>query len=404
MIADDRTEFPDPEGELRETTRAWDRARRVASSGTAIEIYTRWSRRVRVRIEPGVGRIEERGWDVGTAVRSHDPSMSTLGFAAASGRAAIEAVALARVALESAVRVPGASAPWSRRGERVLRDLDPTLELPSAGRLFDWLDGAAAGAARPATRWIEAAATVEAVAAEGLSWVRTRRRVWAVALGEGLPETSAARSLEALPPVPAGPGLAAPSEGPIRGPLRFGPRALAVLVPSLVRALHGGAPPLGLEVGPGWEVRDDPRFPGAVVGGTFDDCGFEAVPRALSRRGRVIEGVQGPGTLRRGSYRDLPEPGPSLLVVTPPMAALSEDRLDVLSLRIEPATPKRWRLEMDGERWVAGRSAGGVRGAGLWTDPVTLARACVAGSGEPAPCGWGVLSPALIFEGLGAAE
>lgn len=404
MIADDRTEFADPDGELQETTRAWDRARRVASRGTAIEIYTRRSRRVRVRIEPGVGRVEERGWDAGTTVRTHDPSTSRLGFAAASGRAAIEAVPLTRFALESAVHVPGASTPWSRRGEGVLRDLEPTLELPSSGRLSDWLERAAAGTARPATRWIEAAATVEAVAAEGLCWLRTRRRVWAVALGEGLPETSAARSLEALPRVPAGPDPAAPREGPLRGPLRFGPRALAVLVPSLVRALHGTAPPLGLEVGPGWDLRDDPRSPGAVVGGDFDDCGFEAVPRPLAAGGRVIGGVHGRGTLRRGSYRDFPESGPSLLVVTPPMAALSEDRLDVLSLRLEMATPKSWRLEMDGERWVSGRSAGGFRGAPLWTDPVSLAQACVAGSGEPATCGWGVLSPALIFEGLGAGE
>lgn len=404
MIADDSAESADPERALLETTRAWDLARHEAASGTAIEIYTRRSRRIRLRSEPGVGRIEERGWDAGTAVRTHDPSTSRIGFASSAGCAANAAVLLTRVALESAVRVPELCAPWLRRGAEVLRDLEPSLELPSAGRLSDWLDGAATAAVPPATRWVEAAATVEAVAAEGLSWVRSRCRVWAVAVGGGLPESSAARSLEALPPVPAGPGLPPASAGPLRGPLRIEPRALGVLVPALVRALHGDPPARDLDVGPGWAVRDDPLMPGAVVGGAFDDSGFDAVPRALARECRVVGGVYGPGTLRRGSYRDLPEPGTSLVVVTPPVEPVPEDRVDVLSLRVEVVTPKSWRLEMDGERWVAGRSAGGFRAAHLWTDPVTLARACVAGSGEPARCGWGVLSPALIFEGLAAAD
>jgi hypothetical protein len=147
-------------------------------------------------------------------------------------------------------------------------------------------------------------------------------------------------------------------------------------------------------------VRDDPIHPKALVGGWFDDAGFPTRIRPLADGEGVVDTLDGPGLLRRGSFRDLPEPHPSCLVVAGKDGAYPDPAIHLLDLRIYACPPGSWLLEGAGHVVRRGRSAGVLPRVTIRTSPEKIAAGLVATAGAPVVVGSGVVSPALVVEGL----
>lgn len=389
-------------------TRAlWERARAVADASTEVELYARASRRVRVSIDPGGALRIDRGVDEGLAVRAFDPRRRTLGFAAASGLGAVEAARAARRAEADAVPYAG-ERPWSGLGGVRTDGADSLPELPLADDLADWLSGALrhSGCTPAEDPWVEASGTIEASWTRDGGWVRSRLRVWGILVApcvafpgaEPIPRVVAARDPAGLPRDPW-PIVGGGAEGPApRGSTRgdsvvFEGDSLAALVPALVRALTASGPGDRHRVGPGWVVYDDPAHADAPVGGLWDDAGFPTAAVRLADGQEIVGRIAGPGSFRRGSFRDPPEPAPTLLRVDPPAVAPPAGEIRILAARIH-SFEDGWILEIDGA------APAPFRGRLLRTGPVELATRCVGGIGPAVLRAGAVLTPALRFEGL----
>lgn len=391
----------------------WERAARECEGGERVEVYLRSSRRVRVRL-PRIGpAAEEHGLDEGLAVRIHRPASREIGFAASSGIGPAIAAWAGRSALGAAR--PGGQVAWIEN-PTVRRDVRPVSREGSEPRaLAAWLHGVVDRADTTPSEepWIERSDTIEAVRNGAGGWIRARRRVWGIGLtpavlvdgAEPIPRAVAGSEVSALP---TDPWSAARHPGGHGRPLALEPTewevvfdgdSLAALIPALVEALSTGPGEISMPVGRGWVVSDDPLHPASLVGGEWDDAGFPSSRRLLADGGRLVDRLDGPGCLRRGSFRDPPEPSPSFLVVEPPPVPMPRLALRVLALRVLVLSGT-WVLDIDGLALREGQSVGAFRGERIRTTPEALVACCAGGIGTALPRAGCVLSPAVCFERL----
>lgn len=402
---------------------SWFEKAKVAARGARVEVFVRASIRLRAT-HTGHAVETLEGTERGVAVRVRELRRNGEGFAAATfGSDATTAEWLTRRAAEDARHAPPGTGAW--REEPVERDdLDTVLDLPSPEGLASWLERAwgflvervrdADRASPLPTAWVETAASTEVLLDDlGTRAVRTRRRAWAMALCRG----------RALPDAPERPRFLVGREfaeldagtwaedfdespGPTRLPERppplpwlLTPQAAASLIPALVTVLHGSSR-TGGTVGAGWSVHDDPLHDRGLVGGAFDDLGFEAGRLVLASEGQLRRPLAGPGTFRRPSFRDRPAPYPTTLVLTPPSVGRPERYYRIQGLRLHPLDEGRWVLELDGVRREADATGEAFQGARAVVHPKELVECCIGGVGEARLAAWGVVTPRLVFEGL----
>jgi len=327
-----------------------------------LEFYHRSSSAIRIELEESEERMHSReGSEEGVAVRM--PS----GFAAASGgddtslRWAIDRA--------KACRASAGERNWAEGGGELRAWLERALELLPE---------------QPRHAWVETAKTIESLVADGgLAVSRSRCRAWAMAWVKQRPLIIASRRWKALPAEGWVDLMAAEAGQSVRPPILFTAASAAKLVSALVRSFHDDESRIGEPVGPGWRLTDDPRSPDALFGGSFDDAAFRTERKLLDR---VCGVISGPGHLLRPSFRDPPQPLPCHLVVEPGREEPPGDHLLVSELTIHPLSLGEWALQV---------------GNGLiMTDPGELIRNCVGGIGSSRLAHNGVMTPALLFEGL----
>src|SRR6185295_15711530 len=115
--------------------------------------------------------------------------------------------------------------------------------------------------------------------------------------------------------------------------------------------------------------------------------------------------LEGPGHLRRPSYRDRPVPLPTYLVVSssttealPPRVILAD------GVSIHPLAPDRWILEVAAAPMEQGRPVMRSGSAFLDVSPQALVERCIGTFGPHRHSHLGVSTPALLFEGLSRAD
>jgi hypothetical protein len=376
------------------------------------ELYHRVSSSVRVSYSGVERRSRERnGTEEGTAVRLWLTDEDGYRFVAVTGSDPLGVDRALGLALDapapSARGLEAATLPLASP----LLDHDQERPLPTpcelASRLEEELERfrqtrGPGEPNEPEQAWVEVASTVESWAVDGRPVAsRTRQRAWAMlkpACFSGhspKPALIACRSWEAMPfhrwtqagnrsdlldEMPTG----SPSEGLS---LLFDPETSAALVLALVRGVVCGPGPTGVPAGPGWCVRDLPQAEGALFGGDFDDSARPTGEKILVDGQRLVGRIDGPGHLRRPSFRDLPRPLPSQLHVDPPPGDAVPGTPKVESLSIHPLATGHWVLD--------------IGGGFVTTTPEELLRCCVAGVGPKCASHRGVVTPALRFEGLG---
>jgi hypothetical protein len=360
-----------------------------------MEIYRRVAVRVRVA-SPGAPRAIEAhvGREEGTAVRV-ETAGGGRGFGACAGGGQAACASALALALDGVVGPESDEPPWAGGGLGAYLDIDEGLALPPMREMRDWLERSLGETGRAASAWIEAATTVETIVADGgLRAERRRQRIWAVHRWLGpvreVSRTVAARRLADLDRMDR-PDASCVGPAPDRASefvtVAFSPEAAAGLTAALVRVLHRPDGPRSV-VGPGWRVRDDPGRPDALFGGTFDDAGFPTFRNQLADGRDTVGEIGWAGVLRRGSYREPPEPMATSLVVEPPRIDAPRGTIWADDARIHPLSATVWLLEIDpGPRF-------------LRVDPRDLVGQCVGGIGEPVQSARGVTTPALLFDGL----
>jgi len=342
-----------------------------------VEVYERRARRRRVRLAPDGSVLCEEVEESGTAIRLRAGD-GTARFAAVSGGAgevADRACALARSLL------PEPDPGWGTAPE-CREDDDPAVDLPEMSVLEDWLRPRCGGRHHG---WAEVAWTEERWSFDGTGRARRSRfrhgirlessagrwtRVQGVS-GRGWPPVDPAP----LPPIPSGPGA-----------WRLAPEAAAPLIEAIARAgvLREGDP-----VGPGLVLSDEPRDPGGLAGGLFDDAGYRTGPTRLAD-GRTWQGIpEGPGHLVRPSYRDRPTPAPTNLCLAPGPAGPPRAERTFEELRLFSGGGTAWTLllrEEDGEEAI------------LTAEPARLALRVVGTWGPAVRTRSGAWTPALLLE------
>jgi hypothetical protein len=350
-----------------------------------MELYQRASIAMRIALGDSEGpSLSRMGKEEGIAVRLLS-SEGKIGFAASSGsderslRWAVDRAAVCPATV-------GASG-WTESGEE-LEDLDESACLPPAQEMCCWLNEALGRLPdRPHSAWVERAVTVECLVAEGgLSFLRSRGRGWAVAWIGSKPLIAAGRGLVSFTGRRWNELLADRNRAGGRRGLLFTPESAATLVSALVRSFHADESSLGKPAGPGWRVADDPLSSVALFGGSFDDAAFKTERRLLANGRRITGAIAGPGNLLRASFRDPPLPLPMHLVVEPGLEEQPGDPIPITDLTIHPLSAGEWAIQV---------GSGQIR-----TSPEELIRRCVAAIGPQKLSHNGVLTPALLFEGL----
>jgi hypothetical protein len=351
----------------------WERARLV-SGAPSVEIYLKQAQRWRLRR----GSDPSDALESGTACRWQAGDRRSVSHVAIVGtdRSHLQGV------IERAADAPSSDSRSLAVGkdfpaERTDFETHDTILNP--GDLREWM------ARDHSVDSLEVGLTTEIlVGAE--SWVGIRTRARSSALVGRHPRLVARRGL----------GFAGwpdrfedtQENGELEVPLALEPEAAGPVVAALVHAFHLGSVTIGSEVGEGWQVTDDPLAVDGLAGGSFDDAGFPVSRRTLSAGGRILAGIEGPGTYWRRSFRDAPLSLPSTIVVGSERPAPAGATV-VHSCRVIPLGRDRWVLEFPGDptRFVQ-------------TDPGTLVRACRASFGPPAVTADGAVTPGLIFDGI----
>jgi len=360
--------------------RALALAERVEKTIRGVELYQRVSRTTRARRDAG-SVTATTGLEEGTALRRVAADAATPRFVSSAGgdEHTVDNLCALLDGRGSSVTLPP-------RESATLIDDEPTGTI-GAEQLRTWLE-----AAPGETAWVESAATVEVWVEPGsVLGCRVRRRTWAMArLADGSTRWTAVRGPELPPPVDT---AAAGSGGLPRGggsaTVVLRPGAVATLLPALVGALHADPARVGTRVGRGWSVLEDPKEKRALFGGMFDDVLDPAAPQRLAAGGRIQAALQAPGIRRRASVHDAPVPMPVNLRVDAPPVATPSGLTPVAQLHLYALDPNRWVLEIPGPRPRFVR-----------TGPLDLARRCVGSVGEAVATQRGVLTAALVFEGL----
>lgn len=395
-----------------------DRASRAAP-GLRVEVYVRESYRLRLtRAADGRSKASE-GWERGWALRLRTSDDRLEGFAATSGGGGeviqwlLEAAraALAPTSMTDAWRAERASLEESSAD-----DAWPTLDEASRWlvRALDFLEDRLGDDAGPLRAFVESARTSEAIINDsGLRAARSRDKAWAMVMAKD-PQIPDARErprivvARALTDLDAGAwaedldAVGSPARLSARRlslPLILTPSAATGLVPWLVQALHGPESAVVPNVGVGWRPVDDPEDPAAVSGGGFDDVGFPTRRRALASDGTPLR-LEGPGTYRRASFRDVPAPMASCIVMESPTIEPPGEACRVTSLRAVPIPDGDVMIEFDGARLSGGEPGETIRGARLRATPGELAAAFVGAVGRRRAAGWGLVTPRLILDGL----
>jgi len=391
-----------------------------------LELYHRVSRVLRVGRRPVDKSWHRRlGREEGLAARLQAKADTGVGFAAASGGGQL---AIRRV-IDRASRGRSASAAndaeWSPRDGGTVYDHDPAEEHPDAAALEDWVERAwnalvASKTVRATTEWaplwVEVAETVETWATDrGLRASRSRVRVWALVEPPSSPGRPAGRPAviarrgwrefpesgwaELLGDRLKGTG---PTEPAIAGStkLLFNPESSAKLVTSVVRTVHIDESMLGARVGPGWKLVDDPNDLDALFGGSFDDAGFRTRRRTLADGQHLVGLLEGQGNYRRPSFRDLPVPFPTQIVVEADRQPPPDDGMLVSDVQIHPMGPADWIIEIRGAPLRDGRPVAPLRHGYVRIDPAALLERCLATVGTARSSHRGVRTPALLFDDL----
>ncbi len=357
----------------------------------------------------------ETGSEQGVAVRVAVEGHRTSAFAAASGgdETAV-GWALERASRNRTWSTRSKECEWAEGNGKLRLDLDPGGPVQGAEALDRWLTGVLTDLGHGARGWVEAGLTIESLVNDlGLSAVRLRRRAWAsltgarivtdvsgqirTFVGEDLASLASGMSADRALFSPGDPMPAASEDAP----LLLEPEAAATMARGLAQALHRDGSTLGLPVGPGWKLVQDPQAPDSPFAATFDDAGFEAGTRVLAD-GREVTGVtEGPGFLRRPSFRDPPEPLALNLVVTsepqPPPASF----LAVADLRIHGGEEGDWLLELQVRTRGAGKRAREeTTRRFLRVRPEDLVKRVAAAVGRARPTAKGVNTPGLVLDGL----
>ena len=310
---------------------------------------------------------------------------------------------------------------WSADDEDRV-DREALDQLPSAGELMEWVDRARSELTGHRSRtvyemWVEVATTVESwVADRGYRASRSRTRAWALSRlrcpeGNGRlprPVLVAARRWRELDPrgfreilEDRQEGLQREIELPAKPvPVLFNPESSAMLVLALARTLHARGLDRGLGVGPAWHLEDDPTRSDALLGGTFDDAGFDTRRKLLADGSGVVGSISEKGHDRRGSFRDRPVPQPSHLVILTRSGDPPPRGILVTGLSLHALEPHRWILEIDGAPIENGCPGPPMKPAFINVDPTELVRRCVAAVGPVRRSHLGVSTPALVFDGL----
>jgi hypothetical protein len=416
---------PDPD-ELLARLVEHHKAMRDGFDAVRLEFYHRASLTRRLaRDRPEAPSSSVTGREDGVAVRLRTARDRRPGFSAASGCDAASlrwAAARARSSTGDRRGPRGADLPAGKE-TRLDRDAGG---LPVRSELDAWLDRACsalrhalppAGGLRIGEVWVEVAVTAESLVGDGgFKASRLRRRAWAmarlrpVADGEESPRPLfvAGRSWETLSDgewasLARDRGIGRTfREEPVgaRMPVLFAPEPAGVLVAALARTIHTRAELAGTAVGPGWSLHDDPRAPGALFGGDFDDAGFATARRELADGSFVRETVAGPGSYRRPSFRDSPHSLPANLVLDSAPITAPRHGLFVSGLTLYPLPGGKWVLDCDGRSRGGKKSGRGSRRALIATLPGDLVQRCLARIGAARRLHRGVQTPALLFDGL----
>ena len=189
-------------------------------------------------------------------------------------------------------------------------------------------------------------------------------------------------------------------EGPAEHPwpddtcLVFSQETSAFLAHLLARVAHGPGAGPGTAVGPGWVATAG--APGGLYSTACDDAGFSVASRTLANGREVLASWSGPGTLRRASFRDLPESTPVGLVLTPPKLDPPKRAVWITRVEVHPAG-EAWSIRLSGRRYPDGA---GFRPSWKRIRPHALLAACLGGVGPVHESHLGVVTPALVFDGL----
>lgn len=392
------------------------RRRAEARGFGRVEVYRRVADRVRVGLRPP-SRTPERsiGHEEGTAVRVALPD-GRRGFGASSGGGSRSLDLALSAAVRNAVPVGARTAGWWSGEPGARSDPDGAMSLPGTDDLEAWLDRVLEQRRRASRTTavvhaiqVEVAATVETLSGYG-NWValRGRRRAWVLGLERrgsagDAPEATwslAGRSLDeveaacrTLPRLASG-----PSDRPTRD--RAGvvvtADAACILVAALARTVHAESAAIGLGVGPGWTLIDDPLDGASLFHGTFDDAGFPTERRRLADGRTVVASIGAAGNFRRGSYREPPVPMATNLSLEPPEAGSPPRAIWVDDVRIHPLSQRDWILELH----PSDRDRAWVDPLIVRSSPETLVSRCVGGMGGARRSPRGVTSPSLVFEDL----
>jgi hypothetical protein len=396
---------------------------RKAASASGVEVFHRSSTRVRVSIEPPEWRpryFEAR--EDGVAVRL-DLGERGIAFAACSGGdgAAVDRALARAIGAVPQVRPEGQL--WATRTRSASFDLEHDATLPSREDLEHWLERATASFARCAggeghvvgPAWVEAGYTIETLVADtSLTAFRSRRRVWGLAMvrpartsmAPERPRIVAARTLGALPIDGWSEFLDGACTGPgadgraAAGSLVVASEAAATLVASLAATLHGPERSPGSTVGRAWRLRDVPRWPKGLSGGRFDDAGFSTHSSTLADGSRVVEVLGAQGHFRRPSFRDLPTPMFTTLVVEEADDPMPSRGMMADALRVHRLHPGRWVLDLEGNRLERGLPSGDRARLRLAVRPLELVLRCARAVGPARLYPNGVATPMLVFEGI----
>jgi hypothetical protein len=350
---------------------------RSHAGSARVELFARASQRTRVHLaEPGALVVgHESGYEQGVAVRtSHVDGRA--GFAACTGTDEVSVRWSLDRALESAVSADPVG--WAEGDGSPLVDRSTSTMLPSAGRMEEWLRDAlrrlVAREGPVGTAWIEVARTTESIAGDGaLLASRCGNRAWALVMVRGRPRFLVASRLDELDPDA---WIVRPPEGTRergRTASLLLPGAAATLVQATIRAVDGQSDATGIPAGSTWRVADDPLEPGSPSGGRFDDAGFPTRRQVLWDGSTQTGRIDGPGQLRRESYRDPPKAmATSLVVEGGAEVSTSLPATVIADLRVHPVHARAWVLELSGSDPSGERFDGRF----VHVDPHDLPRRC----------------------------